>query len=227
MLISQTPETCPDFDRRAPGADWSDHNKGVTPVFFTDKVKRKDADGIETELELECVTIVVAGDDLTEASQPVDDQLRERFAAQYQAWKEGREALAGTPVSEWKLITARQAAFLETLNIFTVEALSELSDYNVTNVADGRALRDKAARWLKTAAAANLADENARMKSQLAEMKAELAELTKKKRPKMSQARRDAIAATMKERWAKVPRGSNEPEAESENPVSVGFLPVI
>ena len=88
--------------------------------------------------------------------------------------------MLGRRLREWKLITARQAAFLETLNIFTVEALSELSDYNVTNVADGRALRDKAARWLKTAAAANLADENARMKSQLAEMKAEIAELPRR-----------------------------------------------
>ena len=175
----------------------------MTPIFFNDKVTRKNADGTETELEIECVSLVVAGDDLTEASQPVDDQIRERFAKQYQDWKEGMETLAGTSISEWKLITARQAAFLESLNIFNVEALSELSDYNVANVPDGRALRDKAARWLKTTAAANLADENAKMKAQLAEMKAELAAL-KPKRPKMSQERRDRIAATMKARWAKV-----------------------
>lgn len=203
MLISHTPETTPDFSHRGAGVDWSQHNRGVTPIFFKDKVTRKNADGTETELEIECVSLVVAGDDLTEASQPVDDQIRERFAKQYQDWKEGMETLAGTSISEWKLITARQAAFLESLNIFNVEALSELSDYNVANVPDGRALRDKAARWLKTTAAANLADENAKMKAQLAEMKAELAAL-KPKRPKMSQERRDRIAATMKARWAKV-----------------------
>ncbi|PNE11942.1 MAG: hypothetical protein CR217_06050 [Beijerinckiaceae bacterium] len=203
MLISHTPETTPDFSHRGAGVDWKQHNVGVTPVFFTDKAIRKNADGTETEIDIECVTIVVAGDDLTEASQPVDDQIRERFAAQYEAWKSGTEMLSGTPITEWKLITARQAAFLQTLNIFTVEALSELSDYNVSNVHDGRALRDKAARWLKTACAANIADENAKMKAQLAEMKAELAAL-KPKRPKMSQAQRDRIAETMKARWAKV-----------------------
>lgn len=215
MLISHTPETTPDFSYRGAGVDWAQHNKGVTPCFFLDKATRKNADGTETELEVECVSIVVAGDDLTEASQPVDDQIRERFAPQYEAWKTGTEMLAGTDIASWKLITARQAAFLQTLNIFTVEALSELSDYNVTNVHDGRVLRDKATRWLKTATAANIADENAKLKADVAAMKAELAAL-KPKRPKMSQAARAKLSATRKAYCDKAKQAIALAEASAE-----------
>lgn len=207
MYIAQSPQNCPDF-RGVDVIDWTVHNAGVTPHFFTEKVKRKNTDGTETELDIECVTIVVAGDMLTECSLPVDDQLRERFADEYAAWKDGRDTLSGTPVTEWKSITARQATFLEANNIFSVESLAALTDGNIHNVTDGRELRDKAIRWLKTKAASSEAEENAKLRAEVAGIKKWKAEVEgKPKRKPMAQEQRDKISARQKARHAEAQRG--------------------
>lgn len=202
-LIAQfTSQNCPNFNGK--DGDWSAHNAGVTPHFYTDKVKRKDKDGIETEIELEYVTVVVAGDTLTEASQPVDDQLRERFADAYAAWKAGKDIIIGTPVTDWPLITSRQAVFLEANNIFSVENLAELSDYNIGGIPDGRELRDKAVRWLRKKGTADLAAENARLLARVAAL--EKAQ-PKRKRPEMPKEQRDKVAARQRARHAEAKRG--------------------
>jgi hypothetical protein len=220
MYIAQTPQNCPDF--KGVDGDWTPHNVGVTPHFFIDRIKRKDADGNEAEIEVECVTLVVAGDTLTEASMPVDDQLRERFADQYAAWKDGKECIVGTPVSEWKAISARQAMFLEANNIFTVESLAALTDGNIHNVTDGRELRDKAVRWLRAMASASKAEENAKLRAEIAELKKWKAEVQAKnsKRRTMTQAQKDKVSATMKARWARVPTDAASVTDKSENQVS-------
>lgn len=226
MYIAQTSQNTPDF--LGQDGDWAQHNAGVTPHFYIDKITckepdgtvRKNFDGTAMVLEIECVTIVVAGDTLTEASQPVDDQIRERFAIQYQAWKAGRDLSVGTPLSDCQFLNARQAVYLEANNIFSIEDLAALSDSNVVSVMDGRELRDKAHRWLKKKGATDLAAENQKIHAELAaikkELQAERAEREKKrKRPPMPQEQRDKIAASTKSRWAAVAAAAGKvlPEA--------------
>jgi hypothetical protein len=138
--------------------DWDAHNSGLTPEFFVEKIER--ADG--TMIDREFVTVHVAGDILTACSQPVDDQLRERFKDEYAAWKSGKEQAAkGTPVEEWPLLNKRQVDELKSVSIFTVEALASLSDGNLHNLTEGHMLREKAKRWLKIKDATDLAEQNA------------------------------------------------------------------
>jgi hypothetical protein len=60
-----------------------------------------DACGKPDEHTFECYRLTIAGDPYTEVSGMVDDQIRERFAAQYQAWKRGEEYLAGMRLADW------------------------------------------------------------------------------------------------------------------------------
>ena len=209
--------------------DWTAHNAGVTPCFFVDKVKRKELDGTETEIEIEKVTIVVAGDILTECSLPVDDQLRARFVTQYRAWKDGKDISVGTPLSDCPFLTDRQRVYLEANNVFTAEDLAALSDYNIGNVMDGRELRDKATRWLKKRGASDLAAENASLKARLDALEQQV----KLKRPARTAAQRAAVSAAQKARHEAAKRGlaalaalsetgqKASETGQSENPVSV------
>lgn len=74
-----------------------------------------------------------------------------RFPRQWAAFKNQQtQVVEGLPVEEWAPITPADAAMLKGLNIHTVEALSQLSDNNLTFLG-ARGLRDKAKVWLETA----------------------------------------------------------------------------
>jgi len=81
------PITDMDFPR-----DWKRENRGIRPHFFVQRLETKNEDGTTGMLDLECCRLTIAGDELSAPVLPVDDGIRERFAAEYEAFCEEREA---------------------------------------------------------------------------------------------------------------------------------------
>jgi hypothetical protein len=159
--------------------DYAPHNKGVTPIFFVEAVQdhaASERQGRAIYIDKERVRIHIVGDS-TAATHPVDEGIKRRFAEQYEAWKrkETGSHIKGTPLKKWPMSTPSMMRELESWNIFSVEDLGAVSDGNVQNITDGRALRDKATAWLKSAvdgaAVMKLASENHRLRDELEELR--------------------------------------------------------
>jgi hypothetical protein len=159
--------------------DYTAMNKGVTPIFFVEPIpddKATEAAGAVRLREQEMVRIVVAGDMLNVATSPVTEELKVRFATQYDAWKTKRidQHIEGTPLKNWPMIPAIRIAEFNAVGIFSVENLSDVSDGNIHKLSDGRVWREKAIAWLKSAkdngAAAKYAAENERLRDEIGEL---------------------------------------------------------
>jgi len=186
------------------GVDYTEQNKGITPVFYTEVMpddKATEQAGAIRMREQEVVRLLVAGDMFNVATHPVNDQIKERFPVQYAAFKAKREEthIDGTPLKNWPMIPAIRIAEFNALNIFSVEQLSGVADSNINRLADGRVWREKAIAWLASAkdhgAAAKYAAENARLQEEIDELKrqfAELAESSKEERRGPGRPRKDA-----------------------------------
>lgn len=162
-------------------------NKGITPVFYREPVlnpSRTAKEGRPIYDDMEVVRIFVAGDPLNQIVKPADQSMRERFPVQWKAWQEKQESMtiSGTPIRQWPLLTPANIAEFEGLKIFSVEALSEVSDGNVTKAVGLREWREKAKAWLASSkdsnAAVEYAAENMRLRSEMDEMKTRLNELS-------------------------------------------------
>ncbi|MBW8838157.1 MAG: chromosome partitioning protein ParA [Burkholderia sp.] len=109
------------------------------------------------------------------ADIPADPQ---RFPRQWEAFKSGVAAVqSGTPLVEWPMMTSSQVKELNALNIYTVEALSEISDVALGGLGHGgRNLRDQAKAWLSRlnddASTMKLAAQNAELQRQIDELRA-------------------------------------------------------
>jgi hypothetical protein len=132
------------------GVDFAMHNKGVTPIFsyteMPDEVASKEA-GAPVMRAIETVTIMIAGDLLSAASHPVDEAIKARFPEAYKSWKAQQGGYVdGTPLKNWPLMANLPSRIreLENVNIWSVEDLASVAETNLTNITEGRALRDKA-----------------------------------------------------------------------------------
>lgn len=161
-------------------------NKGVTPIFFVEPIpddKATEESGAVRMREQEMVRIVVAGDMLNVATSPVTEELKARFATQYEAWKQKRVELhiEGTPLKNWPMIPAIRIAEFNAAGVFSVENLSDVADTNLGRLVDGRVWREKAKAWLASAkdngAAAKYAAENERLRNDMNEMQKKIDEL--------------------------------------------------
>jgi hypothetical protein len=104
----------------------------------------------------------------------------EKFARQFNAWKEGNELpREGTPIKTWAMCTREAATRLIASGITTVEDLAAFPDSGLGAIGmDGRYLRDMARGWIteakdKGANAKALADANVkidRLETQNAEL---------------------------------------------------------
>lgn len=167
--------------------DFTAMNKGVTPIFFIEPIpddKATEESGAVRMREQEMVRIVVAGDMLNVATSPVTEELKVRFAIQYEAWKQKRIDLhiEGTPLKNWPMIPAIRIAEFNAVGIFSVENLSVVADSNLGRLVDGRVWREKAIAWLASAkdngAAAKYAAENERLRNDMTEMQKKIDDLT-------------------------------------------------
>lgn len=175
--------------------DWQAQNKGITPIFYIDKVELLNGD----TLDIECCTIRIAEDSLTEAAVIVDDAVRERFEAQYTAWKAGKELCSGTPLEDFGLLSPKQITELEANGVYSVDDLGSMSDGNCGCVPHGRMLRDKAAAWLAKQAAdapgKKMAEDNAALQKQIDELRAKLTAPASPRKRKAWTARERAAAS--------------------------------
>lgn len=105
-------------------------------------------------------------------------EITERFIGN----DRGRQAITGTPLQEWPSLSRRQVADFEAVNVFTVEDLAGLDENAIARFGFGtRALVEKAKTYIAHASGnaplEKLAEENAKLKSDLAEMQKQIAEL--------------------------------------------------
>ena len=133
--------------------------------------------------EIEWVKIRVAGDRNNVVEHKVGEADKHRFAPYYEAFRAGEKVSeSGTPVEHWPMISRSQAATLKHLNIFTVEALAELSDQGMNNIGmGGREMVNKAQAFLEAASATampqHLAVENERLKNQMEDLQRQMHEI--------------------------------------------------
>lgn len=122
----------------------------IIPRFYVKAVKnefRSEAEGREVYNDVEYVEMIVPGDKNSIVDERVKDVHRERWARQYAAFKESREApVEGTPLEEWAAVTVSQVMELKSSHVRTVEQLAGLSDSQLSKVVPmgGHALREKA-----------------------------------------------------------------------------------
>lgn len=137
-----------------------------------------------------CV-ITPAGGNLV-IDREVDEEIKSRYGAQYQAWKNGQaEPETGTPIRHWPLVSPAQVETLLACNVRTVEELAELPEQGVQRLGmGGQALRQRAKSWLEAAAGAGvlaekihaLEVENGRLSELVKDRAAALEKLDKPKR---------------------------------------------
>ena len=65
------------------------------------------------------------------ASAPVDAAIKDRFAEQYKAWKENREANNGYSLEEWPVVTRKQINELNANNMFSINDVAAVTDGNL------------------------------------------------------------------------------------------------
>lgn len=149
----------------------------------------------------EYITIRIAGDSKTVRVRPVQTIFdvgvppdAERWPRQYAAFKaQQSQAIEGTPLTEWSLITKSDAMSMKAMNIHTVEMLASLGDNNIDWLG-GRSMRDKAKAWLEqaqgNAGISKLQADNDSLKNQVEALKNQMAalldakpELAEKKKP--------------------------------------------
>lgn len=183
------------------GIDYAEMNKGVTPFFHIENVpdeKATEAAGALRMREQEIVHIRVSGDQFNIASHPVTEEIKNRFAPQYEAFKAKRKDMhiEGTPLENWPMLPALRVAEFKALNIFSVEQLSGVADTNISKLMDGRIWREKAVAWLASAkdhgAAAKYAAENARLNEQIEAMQKQIADLVADKKRGPGRPRKEA-----------------------------------
>lgn len=169
--------------------DYAAQNAGITPVFYMEPVlnETKTADaGRPIYDDQESIRIFIAGDLGTQICSPVMDTHRERFHEAYSKWKaknDGKEYISGTPLRSWPAITSAQVAEFEAIKIFNVEGLASLSEHAMQRYSgsDLRKWQAKAKAWIDSAdsgaGAMKLAEENLRMKDDIAELRKSLTDM--------------------------------------------------
>jgi hypothetical protein len=113
--------------------------------------QKTEAEGREVYKEVEYIRILIPGDKTLSVFRPVQPSDKQRFPDQYRAFKarEG-QAIQGTPLVGWPLITEAQRKELEYFNIYTVEQLAGVADGYVAGMMGVQALKQAASKFLET-----------------------------------------------------------------------------
>jgi hypothetical protein len=165
-------------------------NDGITPIFSTmawpnELLSEKEGRAVFDEIEV--VTLLTAGDPSTRVVHPVSDLIKSTYPVEYARFANSRTERhgSGTPLSEWHAVSVALAKELESLNIYTVEALAGVNDANINKHPLLFDLRSKAKAWLDAsrggAAAMQQAAENERLKNDIETLKSLVSKLVAEK----------------------------------------------
>lgn len=96
--------------------------------------------------ETEYIMIMVPGDKDSIVHRPISDMDRARFRERYEHWKSkvGNQVAVGTPLKMVPWLNSSQVRELEYFNVFTLEALAELSDTHAQKFMGINSLRQRA-----------------------------------------------------------------------------------
>ena len=183
-------------------------DEGLMVKFYERAVEKKAESKIQGRPIFEdktYISIIVPGQKsgVERPKRPTDEA---RFAAHWRAYKERidlSEAVVGTPLKEWPLLSRSQVEALAFHNVFSVEQLSSVSDGANIQVLGINSLKQQAKAFLEVAdkqAAVNqiigLKEELVTKDEQLAALGARLDALeTEPKKPKRKRRTKAEIAA--------------------------------
>lgn len=135
----------------------------------------------------EMVEMRVPGDKLNAPVKFVTPEIKERWPAQYAAWKAGQdqETAGGWPLEKWPGADVAQVETLREHRVRTVEQLAGMSDANLSKLGPGwRPMRQAAQDFLKAAESAApmaaLREENDKLKAQQEANQRQLAEMAER-----------------------------------------------
>lgn len=174
---------------------------GIFPRFYLFSKEDQAAtlrEGRPMFRDVEQVEIVIAGDKSTVLHQKVNDQHKQRWAAQYAAFKANQvQSVEGTPIEQWPLMTPAKVAELKSLKIFTVESLANLADAKIEVLGmGGRDLQSQAKAYLAkakdTALEQKLAKENEGLRRDIEMLKQQIAALGEAPKRRRGRPRKDA-----------------------------------
>jgi len=170
----------PDFDTEARQKD------GAHPRFYMftrPNPARSEKEGRPQFDDVEMVEILIPGDRLNSPHQIVGETHKKRWPKQYAAFQEKREApTEGTPLDQLPGITGSRVEELRYFHIRTIEQLAGMPDDLLMKAApmDGRAMRDRATRWVAATEGAageeKLAAENRELQAKMSLMEAQMGE---------------------------------------------------
>jgi len=175
-------------------------------TFYKRSMKQEDesmAAGRPIFREFDFVRICIPGDSLTEIDTYADNGHKARFPRQwahYQNQVGDHEAVIGTPIEEWTIISRSQADELKGIKFATVESVANASDLQIQRIGmiagmNPYSFRDKAKAFLNLAdqvgetnqreeELSKLRQENAAIKEQINALMAMMAEKKPKGRAK-------------------------------------------
>jgi hypothetical protein len=155
--------------------------------------------GREIWREIERVRIIIPGAVASIVVKNVDNSHRERWKAEYDAFKAGREApVSGTALEAWPILNRAQIAELKHLQIRTVEELANLSDVQVQHIGmGGMRLRELAGAYLDEAQhealVTKVTAENDILRSRIAALETQVNELGQRMLGMLQQSQRQQI----------------------------------
>lgn len=151
-------------------------NRNIIPRFFTRQVKLADGSGYH---EVEYLELLIPGDSKSSPCHLVDDRLRQQYARNYQAFREGKELPTdGTAVEHWLGADNSYTLVLKSMHLRTVEAVADMSDAVCKELGlGGTELRRKAQVFLEVQRDGVKADELAAKDNTIEDLKRRLAAL--------------------------------------------------
>jgi hypothetical protein len=182
-------------------------------TFYKRSMKQEDesmAAGRPIFKEFDFIRICVPGDSLTEIDTYAHESHKARFPRQWAHYMNqvgNQEAVIGTPIEEWTIISRSQADELKGIKFATVESVANASDLQIQRIGmiagmNPYSFRDKAKAFL------NLADkvgETNQREEELSKLRQENAAIKMEADAKLAkqQAQIDALMAMMADKQPK------------------------
>ncbi len=137
-------------------ANWSGQTRSPTlkPRFYIETVQ--DESGVFRDEER--VEIVIPGNPFTKPVKIVTDEHRQRWPAEYKAFKDQTTvATTGFPIEHWPALSKAQVRMLKFHEVHTVEDCAALSEHAIQRIGMGaRSIKNAAQAYLDDAVATKL-----------------------------------------------------------------------